>query len=82
MTASNNSMYSSQSLRARADLARFNREANDRAPTAWFQKLKPYQQKRCNRSLERLARQLDAEARKAERQEIAEIRARSKRMAS
>lgn len=59
----------SADLRRRADMARFNREANDRAPTAWFASLPAKQQDMHNRALERLASTLERKARAAAKRE-------------
>jgi len=71
----------SADLRRRADMARFNREANDRAPTEWFASLSPKQQARHNRELERRASYLERLARTAAKREARAIIQQAKRKA-
>jgi hypothetical protein len=70
-----------EDLRKRADMVRFNRNANERAPTAWFASLKPKRQADIQRALERRAAELDKQARAAARYEIAAIKRANRRTA-
>jgi hypothetical protein len=71
----------SEDLRKRADMVRFNRNANERAPTAWFTSLKPKRQANIQRALERNAAELDRQARAAARLEIAALKRANRRTA-
>jgi hypothetical protein len=71
----------SADLRRRADMARFNREANDRAPTAWFAALPAKEQDALNLMLERNAKDLDRKARAAAKREARAIIEQAKRKA-
>lgn len=62
-------------------MARFNREANDRAPTAWFMSLTAKERAMHNRGLERTASVLDRKARAAAKREARAIIDQAKRKA-
>ena len=60
---------SAEDLRKRAAMVRFNRAANERAPTDWFQALPAREKAQIQKGLERYAAELDRKARAADRRE-------------
>lgn len=71
----------STDLFKRASMIRFNREANDRAPTAWFASLPAKDQDAINRMLERNAKDLERKGRAAAKRESRAILEQYKRRA-
>ena len=69
----------SADLFKRASMVRFNREANDRAPTEWFANLPGKRQVMINRALERHASALEKKARTAAKREARELLNQAKR---
>jgi hypothetical protein len=60
---------SAADLRKRAGIVLFNHEANERAPTAWFQALPATRRASIQRGLARYAAELTRKARTADRRE-------------